>query len=328
MSIITTPTPRAYHHALWARGKQWWRGALAIVTFIVAYLIVTTVLTGIALVIDVATGQSTLEDLAVGVIVVTPALFLANNLALAASVPLAMLLQWALFGVRPRWVSSVEGRFRWSLMWRLAIFIVPVWILYVAALFVIEPSAAQGEGITATVVALVIIVIVTTPLQAAGEEYGVRGLVARSAGSWFASSRVALVVATVISSVVFMIAHVASDPWLNAYYLLFGVAMSIMIWRTGGLEAAVLVHATNNLLLLVPTMLLGEADSIFERGEGTGGPFVLLPIAVIAVVTIFVSWWARRTGVVRKAPQPPVRGTVRPTETPDQGAPAPASDVG
>ena len=46
--------------------------------------------------------------------------------------------------------------------------------------------------------------LVTTPLQAAGEEYGARGLIMRSAGSWVASPVPGLIIATIVPSLVFM----------------------------------------------------------------------------------------------------------------------------
>lgn len=53
---------------------------------------------------------------------VTPVSLLALNLSLAAQAPIAMVAQWLLFGVRPRWMSSLEGRFRWRWLGRLAWF--------------------------------------------------------------------------------------------------------------------------------------------------------------------------------------------------------------
>jgi len=314
--IATAASPlRPYHHALYAGGRQWWRGVLSIVIFLVAFLIVNLILSGIAIAFDLFTGAATLEDLEAGVVAITPALFLANNLSLAACIPIGMLLQRALFGVRPRFLSSVEGGLRWKLLGRFALVVVPVWLVYVAVLFAIEPPAGGAGGITASAIALTIIVLLTTPLQAAGEEYGFRGLVARSVGSWFARPAVALVAGTIVSSVFFSIAHFAADPWLIAYYLVFGITMSIVAWRTGGLEAAILIHATNNVFLLLPIVLFGDVESIFERGEGAGGPVVLVPMAMLVVMTVLLSVWAKRLRVVRETVPPAVRGTVRP-ETP------------
>ena len=62
----------------------------------------------------------------------------------------------------------------------------------------IDSGALDPSGeirVDGEVVTYLAIVLLTTPLQSAGEEYGFRGLVQRSAGSWFRSTRVALVVA-------------------------------------------------------------------------------------------------------------------------------------
>ncbi|MCY7412288.1 MAG: CPBP family intramembrane metalloprotease [Salinibacterium sp.] len=300
---------RQYHHSLYAGGRQWWRGLATILVFVIAFLIASLALSGIAIAFDVLTGTATLEDLGAGILAITPAVFLANNLALAACIPIAMLLQWAFFGVRPRFLSSVEGGLRWKLLGRFALVVVPVWLVYVVVLFAIEPPLAGAEGITASAIALTVIVLVTTPLQAAGEEYGFRGLVARSVGSWFARPMVALVAGAIVSSIFFSIAHLAADPWLNMYYFAFGITMSILAWRTGGLEAAILIHATNNMFLLLPTVLFGDVGSIFERGEGTGGPAILLPMAMLVIMTVLLSWWAKRLGAVREIVPPSVRGT-------------------
>ena len=308
--VATAASPqRPYHHALYAGGRQWWRGVLSIVIFLVAFLIANLVLSGIAIAFDLFTGAATLEDLEAGIVAITPALFLANNLSLAACIPIGMLVQRALFGVRPRFLSSVEGGLRWKLLGRFALVVVPVWLVYVAVAFAIQPPVGGAGGITASAIALTIIVLLTTPLQAAGEEYGFRGLVARSVGSWFARPAVALVAGTIVSSIFFSIAHFAADPWLITYYLVFGITMSIVAWRTGGLEAAILIHATNNVFLLLPTVLFGDVESIFERGEGAGGPVVLVPMAMLVVMTVVLSVWAKRLRVVRETVPPVVRGT-------------------
>jgi membrane protease YdiL (CAAX protease family) len=122
---------------------------------------------------------------------------------------------------------------------------------------------------------LILTVLLTTPFQAAGEEYGVRGILARSIGSWFASSRVGLVVAAVVTSVVFMLLHAAQDPWLNGYYFGMGVVFSLLVWKTGGLEAAVALHVVNNLIGEI-TLPFGGLDTMFDRQAGSAGPEILI----------------------------------------------------
>ncbi|MDO9399052.1 MAG: CPBP family intramembrane metalloprotease, partial [Herbiconiux sp.] len=300
-SAPSAPPAFTYDHALRA-APGWWRGAVAIVLLVVAYFAGSALFGVVAVFVDLATGMYTVEELGQGAFGLTPALMLANNLALAALWPVSMLLQWALFGVRPRWMSSVEGRFRWRWLGRLALVIMPVWAVYVGisvALGPIDPITLSG-----TVIAMLIVVLLTTPLQSAGEEFGARGLIQRSVGSWFRNPTAAFVVGTIVSGGVFASAHLAGDPWLIAYYFVFGASASFAARGTGGLEAPVLVHATNNVLLFIPVALMGQTDQVFERGDGSGGPFLLLPMAMCAGAALLSIWWGRRAGLVTAAPLP------------------------
>jgi membrane protease YdiL (CAAX protease family) len=315
MSSVAHPTA-TYDHALRV-APAWWRGALAILALVAAYFASSFLFSVVALMIDLATGQTTVDQLAGGSITFTPAVMLANNLALASLWPVAMLLQWAFFGVRPRWLSSVVGRFRWRWLGRLALVIVPVWIVYVGVSLLLEPL--DPIELSGSVIAMVLIVLFTTPLQSAGEEFGARGLIQRSVGSWFAGPIAAFVVGTIVSGALFASAHAASDPWLIAYYFVFGASASFAARGTGGLEASVLVHATNNVLLLVPTALMGQTDQVFERGEGAGSPFLLLPMALCVGAALFSTWWGRRSGIVAAAPYPPSRATRAPAGPPGAG---------
>lgn len=295
-----------YDHALRV-APAWWRGATAIVLMVVGFLLFSFVIGGIGIAVDLATGAYTLEQLARGEFTLTPWSMLANNLALAALWPLSMLLQWWLFGVRPGWMSSVEGRFRWRWVGRLALVIVPVWAVYVGLSLLLSPM--EPIVLDGTVIAMVVVVLLTTPLQSAGEEFGARGLIQRSVGSWFASPWIAFVVGAIVSGAVFASAHFAGDPWLIAYYFVFGVSLSFAARGTGGLEAPVLIHATNNVLLLVPTALMSQTDAVFEREAGVAGPFMLIPMALCVAAALFSTWWAKRNRVTTTAPPPPARGT-------------------
>ena len=216
-----------------------------------------------------------------------------------------MLLQWAIFGVRPRWMSSVEGRFRWRWFGRLAVVIVPVLAVNVGVIQLLRPT--DDIRLDGTAIAMVVIVLLTTPLQSAGEEYGFRGLVQRSAGSWFRNPSAAFVVSTVLTSVPFALSHLSGDPWSAAYYLVSGIALSLMVRFSGGLEASVLVHAVGNTFLLLPTVLTGQADTLLDRSNGTGGPFMLFPIAMVLAVLFLVRWLAQRHAITTVAPLPPAR---------------------
>jgi len=301
MTDTTTPG-LTYDHALSPiKGK--WRGVLAILSFIVGFLIISTVVGGAGIFFEVARGEIDLDALTSGILPLTPAIMLTNNLSLAAAIPLAILLQRAFFGVKGGWLASVTGRFRWRWLGRLALIIVPVWLVYVGASIVLDPSG--DWRIDGGVILMLAIVVLTTPLQAAGEEYGTRGLILRSVGSWFRNPAAAFIVGTIISGAVFASAHLAADPWLISYYFMFGVSGAIAARGTGGLEAPILVHATNNVLLFIPAALLGQLDQGIDRSEGTGGPFILVPMALCLAAALFSTWWARRNKIQIRADAPP-----------------------
>jgi len=301
--LAPTADPRpetTYDHSLHGTGRPW-RGIVAIVVLMATLLLLSLVFGAIAIAYEIFTGGMDFND-PDSLLAITPAVLLSSNLALAAMIPLSMGLQRLLFGVPVRHIFSVAGAFRWRWLGRLALIIVPVWIVYIAVSFALEPG---GEiRIDGTALALLAVVVLTTPLQAAGEEFGFRGLIQRSVGSWFRHPTVAFAVSTLISGALFGAVHFAADPWLIAYYFLFGVSASIAARFTGGLEAPVLIHVVNNVLIFVPAVLLGQLAEGIDRSEGAGGPFMLLPIAVVLGAAALSGWWARRSGVQIRAPRP------------------------
>ena len=288
-----------YDHAL-SRIRGAWRGIVAILLLVIGFLLLSIVIGGVGIGIEIARGAVTLEQINSGLVPFTPGVLLSTNVALALTIPLAMGLQRLFFGARPGTLASVAGRLRWKWMGRLALIIVPVWIVYIGASFLIEP--VEFVAIDGTVLIMIAIVILTTPLQAAGEEFGARGLIQRSAGSWFRNPVAAFVVSTLIASSLFSLAHLAGDPWLIAYYFIFGVSMSLAARGTGGLEAPILIHATNNVLLFLPAILLGQLDQGIDRSAGTGGPFMLVPMALCLAAAGISTLWARRNRVQTTAP--------------------------
>lgn len=306
---VTTPTPSvdhltdvapvattapAYHHALWREGIERWRGAVAVVVLLVVYLVVSLVLSLGAMMADVVLGNSSMEAIRSGSTQVTPLVLLAVNLTAAALIPLSLLLQRWLFGVRAGFMSSIRGMFRWRVLGQVAVIVVPLWLVYVGISMIIGVPGQPTSYALKVSVPLLLVVLLTTWAQAAGEEYGFRGLITRSVGSWFASSRTAFVVATVVANLVFMVAHVASDPWLIAYYFVFGVSLSVVTWRTGGLESSVLIHAANNVLLFIPVALFMGGQLDMDRSAGVGGPFMLLPMGMMVLIAALLSWQAHR----------------------------------
>lgn len=284
--------PREFHEFYRTPRLRWWKPLASILLFAAAWLVATMAAGIAAIFYDVSTGRLNPDAILGGEPVpTTPAIFTANNVALGVAVPLAGLVGWAVFAQRPRWLSSIAGGFRWPLFWRFAAIAAPIFLFsFAVELLLAGVPELDGNPDSAF---LIVAILLTTPFQAAGEEYGIRGLLARSIGSWFGSRRAGFVVATAITSTVFALLHGAADPWLNGYYFLVGVACSVLVWRTGGLEAAVALHVCNNLIGEI-TLPFGGLDQLFERGAGTAGPEILIQLAFTAAVTVLMLRLARR----------------------------------
>lgn len=306
--------PREYHRFFRAPRWRWWRGLLILAMAGALFLIASVVLTGVALVIDIARGVSTVQDLQQGKLTVTPLIFLSNNVALALLLPVSMGTAWAVTGQRPRWLSSVIGRFRWRWAATVAAVVVPIYLVYlgVGAL----SGAYANLRWNNNSLLLIVGILLTTPFQAAGEEYGFRGLVNRTVGSWFSHTTVGLLLGLVVSSLIFMLAHAASDPWLNVFYFLFGAIACLLTWRTGGLEAAVVMHVTNNLMFEI-TLPFSDISGLFDRSVGTGDPTMLVITGMQVLILVLVEVLARRAKLVRRnAPG------LLPEQAADRAAPA------
>ena len=264
-----------------------------------SWFAVSLVLSLLALAYEFATGGLDLDGLMAGELPVTPSLFLVNNLALAAAIPLAWAAHAAVFRQRIGWLSSVAGRFRWGAFGKFAALVAVAYVVFSVVEFALlgwpEDLAVRPEtGF------LLVVVLLTTPLQAAGEEFALRGVGARAIGSWFSGPWIGLVVSTLVTAVVFMLLHGAGDLWLNLYYFYFAVVASILTWRTGGLEAAIALHVVNNLTSLLWVPFTG-LDGIFDREAGVGDPSVLLLMAGMALVAAGLLWLASRVGLARSA---------------------------
>ncbi|MBA3020776.1 CPBP family intramembrane glutamic endopeptidase [Propionicimonas sp.] len=288
--------PREYQQFYRAPAFRWWKPLLAIPLYMVTVALVAIVVVIALIIVVLASGQ----QLPTSETDYPPeVMFTLNNVLIALGMPLAMLISWWVYRQRPRWLSSISGGFRWRIFWPfLGIAGVGIALATVAQA---QLSGGFGELTwTSTSLALILVIVFTTPFQCAAEEYAMRGLLFRSVGSWFGNRWVGLVVAIVVNSVAFMFLHGAGDPWLNAFYVVVGVTFSILTWRTGGLEAAVAMHIANN--VISEALLPFQPDSlahIFDRQAGVAGPEVLIQIGVTALVAGLLLWQSSRLGLRR-----------------------------
>jgi uncharacterized protein len=286
------PTTRVeYHRALVSDKRRIGRGILAIVLLLSGFqLFSLAFVTGAAL-LDAALGA----DARAGY---TPMTHAAGLLSLALLIPWSMLIQRWLYGVRPGSLSSVVSRFRFDVLGRA---LVPV-VIGVVAILVIQYWTPLPDTTWAyrELLWLIAIALVLTPFQAAGEEYGFRGLIFRVASSWTRGSRSGLFVGIAVSSVLFAVVHASTSGWLNVWYLVFAIGTALITWRTDGLEVAVVLHAAYNSLSFVFDAALRVDPTMATDRTAAGTDIdVLLPGVLVVLVIIVVFLATRRAGAPR-----------------------------
>jgi membrane protease YdiL (CAAX protease family) len=284
---------RDYPHMMRGPRYAWWRPLLAMPLAALFALIMMLGLFGIL----ALAGQWELLDQAFKADNMVPVSFGLGNVVLGCLIPATMLATRIMHGVRPGFVSSVTGGFRWRWAMRCTLILVPLYILA----FALDQLINGPKGtIPEQQAMLVLMVLIGTPFQAAGEEYLFRGLVMQNVGAWFRHPTVALVVTTALSTGLFAAAHGSGDVWVLLDLGVFALACCILIWRTGGIEAAVVLHAVNNMVGMIGTIFVGGWAEGFVDDTSVGKPQDLLLTVLITSVTVpLVLRAAKRYGIQR-----------------------------
>jgi len=306
-------TPRAFHEFYRAPAFRWWKPLAGIAAVAVAWLVVCVIVMVPFLIAEFSSGELTPEQLLNGQLPGTVLIFLANNLTIVAFIPLAIVGHRVFFGQKTGWLASITGRFRWRLFGRCLLIALPFFAVLFGLNFVTD--GVPTLSVDAHTVPMIVIILLTTPLQCAGEEYAIRGFLGRAVGSWFGLRNAGWIVSTIVSTGVFVWLHDAQDPWLNLFYGCFAVIASVLVWRTGGLEAGIALHIMNNLmsLALAPFM---DISGMFDRQAGTGSPTDLIQVAFVVVPAAIIIWQAKRLELpTATAPAAPLAGDVPPPGT-------------
>lgn len=276
-----------------ARGR-WWRLALALVLGALGLLVTSLVALAVVVLGAEALGFGTtqLSGHRIGV-----RLLLATNLGLALLIPVAGLLTLLLYRHRQRWVSSVRPGLRWRWLFVAVGAAGAVWAILLL-LGLAGALADRSHPIDSRTAGLLAVVVLTTPLQAAGEEYLFRGFVLQSLGA----ARLPTWLCCLVSAALFATAHLQFSPPLFADRLLLGVVLGWLAIRTGGLETGIAIHTAKNISGLIPAVLLGKVSQAVQPSGG----ITWIPFVVDAVLLSLVSWWVlslarrRRLDVVRR----------------------------
>jgi membrane protease YdiL (CAAX protease family) len=224
-----------------------------------------------------------------------------GNLLLASSIPV-VLTAMTVFGRRVGRVSSVAGRLRWRwLLWCFPLAAGGMAVSYAVSTVVTLVAGGDDTAVTpeADWLGLVVVVLLTTPLQAAGEEYLFRGWIPQLVGTAIPSARVGALLGGLISSALFVLAHGSSDAWVVADLLLFAVIASWLTWRTGGLEASIALHVVNNVVIFGVSVVTSDvAEAATQDVDFTWWSFLTAEISPVLGM-VFILLLARRRRVQR-----------------------------
>jgi membrane protease YdiL (CAAX protease family) len=301
------PEPREYHQMLRTWNYAWWKPVLGIALVLVGMVIVAPLVLMPVLIIGVLLeGGNFWENFqeAATLEAVGPSSLLYLNLTLGS----AILVTWAVMRwvhrMRPRWLTSVVPKMRWKVLF-IFIGISVVALIAQVVVSTLMPGAQEADvsgeinEFTTTTLLMGLIVLLTTPFQAAGEEYVFRGYLMQALGSLTRSKWVALLV----TSTLFALAHGVQNFPLFFDRFMFGLIAGWLVIRTGCLEAGIARHILNNFLAFGYALTFSDLTSSLNVSEvgWENIPLTLTQAGTYAVLVLLVT---RKLGLQRRTAPP------------------------
>ncbi len=276
--------PPLEYHQLYRGGRPgwWWAGFAAIPLSLIAAMIIVPILVLVPFIIGfIVAGEPVLESLEdlVDLEPLAPLDLAYLNVALGALVFVAFIAVFALHGLKPGWLTSVAPRMRWLYFLAcLGLSIVALIATVIVSLLLPTGTSEDISGdlnsFTSTTRDFLLIILLLTPFQAAGEEYIFRGYLTQAIGGLFrtdgAARTASRIVAVLVPATLFALAHGIGQP-LPVFFdrFAFGVVAGILVIATGGLEAALAMHVLNNFVAFGFALAFGDMTETLQAGEGT-----------------------------------------------------------
>ena len=290
---ISLPPPPAFHRlARLGRPVRWWRPLLVLGTALVLYagLLIVPILSLVVLADLHPTVGPTLDQV-LKIDTLNDPVGLAGLLILITLMLPATMLAVRLVGRRRAGtLLSVAGGLRWRLLGRAAVITAAVLAVFSGLMLLLDaptesvPTAAipaetmsTGEG--DRLAAMLILVLLIVPWQAAAEEIVFRGLLAQTVGNWLRHPAWAILLPLPL----FVLGH-DYDAYGMASVAVFAAVAGYLTWRTGGLEAAIGMHVVNNVGAFVLALLTGadlDATAVDPLAALLSIAYTLLTAALI-----------------------------------------------
>lgn len=286
--------PLGYHQLHRLGRSAWWRALLGVVLLMLVMLVAAGVVS------DVVDEVAHRMGATVSIDPVTPAGLLELNLVWAMAIPASGAVVLLLQRLSPGWLVSVVGRIRWRwLVACLGLSVVALAATVVVSMWFPQQPGAEVTGElndwSARTRDFVLVIVLLTPLQAAGEEFAFRGYLTQACGG-LVRGRAAAPVAVVVPALLFALAHGAQSAPVFVDRLAFGLVAGALTILTGGLEAGIAMHVLNNWAAFGLALAFGDLDASLTPD---GGTWWTLPgtLTQSLVFLGLVLWAGRRRGV-------------------------------
>lgn len=314
------PDFRPQYHQLHRVGRPGrWRSLVgALLVLVLVFALVPLVAGAIAFAVLIAAGNSTERAGAILDVTAeaTPTGLALLNIVIALAIPVTWAVTWWLHRLKPRWLSSVAPRLRWGyLVVCLALAVVALLAsLGVSLLLPLAPGESPvGEvnDFTTQTRNFLLVILLLTPLQAAGEEYLFRGYLTQAFGSLALARRMSQALAVLGPAVIFALFHgFSQDAPVFFDRFAFGVMAGILVIRTGGLEAAIAMHVLNNFLAFGLALAFGDLTTALNATGGSSWWMIVSTLTQSLVYLALATWVAKAMGMVNTGP--PIGGVLPP----------------
>ena len=219
---------------------------------------------------------------------------LASHLGIAGLLLFVLLIHRYWHGRKAIWVISVQPGGRWRYL--LICFVVAAAVLNVV-LWLMHGGNMAWQAAQPDWAIYLALILITSPLQAAAEEFFFRGYLQQAIGSLAGRSWVGVA----CSALVFAIFHGDQNVALFTHRLGFGLIAGTLVWATGGLEAAITVHVANNVFAFGYALFTGGVATL-KATSAISWEAACSDLASFAVFGALAWWIGRRMHVATLTP--------------------------
>ena len=244
------------------RGEDPMKLAMGLLGAFLAFLVVVQLLAQAVLGVGwLFRGQPTFEDYRSRALAYElPDGILASHLGIAGLLLFVLLIQRYWHGRKAGWVMSVQPGGRWRY---LLICLVLAAVLLNIVMWLMHEGNMAWQAAQPDWMVYLVLILITSPLQAAAEEFFFRGYLQQAIGSLAGRAWVGIL----CSALVFAFFHGNQNIALFAHRLGFGLIAGILVWATGGLEAAIAVHVANNVFAFGYALFTGGVVALKATSE-------------------------------------------------------------